>query len=276
MAKAPAKQTGKKTGVLRKAETFSAIEVQQGRSTFYVFKARASQLWSFLSINRRLEKKDEGYQRVLSNARVAAVASHIRSGKPIPNSILVALDGATFDSAAGTLRIPAGTDVGWVIDGQHRLAGAHEATKASAGVRAVDVELLVAAFIGAEENFQIEQFIVVNREAKGVPTALVYDLLKHLPGRKNAAEVATERAAEIANELRLDERSVFHDRIVVTTSPKQGQVSITNFVRKIAPHVNPDRGILKVYTLIEQRKIIENYFVALKDTYPEQWKKAEN
>lgn len=40
-----------------------------------------------LSINRRLEGKDEGYQRVLSNARVAAVANHIRSGHPIPKQI---------------------------------------------------------------------------------------------------------------------------------------------------------------------------------------------
>jgi DGQHR domain-containing protein len=169
-----------------------------------------------------------------------------------------------------------GSDVGWVIDGQHRLAGAHEASSGEGGNKKVDIELSVIAFIGTTENFQIEQFVTVNREAKGVPTALVYDLLKHLPGRKNAGEVATERAAEIANEVRLNKDSVFYQRIVVTTSPRQGQISITNFVRKMSPHVHPDRGILRVYTLPEQRKILENYFDALRITFPEQWRRADN
>jgi DGQHR domain-containing protein len=229
-----------------------------------------------LSINRRLEGKDEGYQRVLSNARVSAVANHIRSGQPIPNTILVGLDAAKFNKRTSNLTIPAGSDVGWVIDGQHRLAGAHEASSGEGGNKKVDIELSVIAFIGTTENFQIEQFVTVNREAKGVPTALVYDLLKHLPGRKNAGEVATERAAEIANEVRLNKDSVFYQRIVVTTSPRQGQISITNFVRKMSPHVHPDRGILRVYTLPEQRKILENYFDALRITFPEQWRRADN
>jgi DGQHR domain-containing protein len=271
-----ARQRGKKTGILKKDIQFSAIEVVQGKHTFYVFKAKSTELWSFLSINRRLEEKDLGYQRVLSSARVSAVASHIRSGNPIPNSLLVALDGATFDNAAGTLTIPSGTDVGWVIDGQHRLAGAHEAATSVVGT-GPDIDLCVVAFLKASEEFQIEQFVVVNREAKGVPTALVYDLLKKLPGKKTSADVAIERAAEIANSLRLDESSVFYNRVVVTSSPQSGrQVSITNFVRKVGPHVHPDRGILKVYTLVEQTKIIENYFEALKETYPDQWRKKDN
>lgn len=275
MAK-PAKQTGKKTGTVKKSVNFKATEVTQGQNKFYMFKAKASELWSMLSINRRLEEKDEGYQRVLSNARVSAVANHIRSGQPIPNTILIGLDGAKYSSRTASITIPAGSDVGWVIDGQHRLAGAHEAAVGEGGVKKVDIELSVIAFLGVTEAFQIEQFVTVNREAKGVPTALVYDLLKHLPGRKNANEIATERAAEIANEMRADKDSVFFQRIVVTTSPRQGQVSITNFVRKVSPHVHPDRGILKVYTLPEQRKILENYFDALRVTFPEQWRKADN
>lgn len=277
MARTPAKQQGKKPGSLKRPASFQAFPVKQGRLTFYVFKAKATQLWRFLSINRRLEEKDVGYQRVLSNARVAAVAAHIRSGKPIPNSLLIALDNAQYDATAGTLTIPAGTDVGWVIDGQHRLAGAHEAAVAAGAAKGTDIELCVIAFLSAVEEFQIEQFITVNREAKGVPTALVYDLLKKLPGKKNANDVANERAAEIANSVRLDESSVFYNRVVVTSSPQSGrQVSITNFVRKVAPHVHPDRGILKVYTLTEQRRIIENYFDALRELYPEQWRKSDN
>ena len=268
--KRPAKQSEKKTGGLKSPINVAAFEVIQGSHRFYVFKLRASTLWKFVSINRRAEEKDEGYQRVLSTSRLEAVARHIIEGNPLPNSVLIALEGATYSPQTSKLKIPSGTDVGWVIDGQHRIAGAHEAANK------VEIDLCVIAFIDVDLEFQIEQFVTINREAKGVPTALVYDLLKHLPARKKPTEVATERAAEIANSLRRGRQSVFGNRIVVTMSPRKGQISITNFVRKVAPHVNPERGILRIYTLPEQERIIDNYFSALKRLFPEQWKKTDN
>ena len=33
---------------------------------------------------------------------------------------------------------------------------------------------------------QVFQFVTINRTAKGVPTSLYYDLLKHLPPSKNS------------------------------------------------------------------------------------------
>lgn len=264
------KHVGVKQGALREAITVSALRVVQGEVVFYVFTIKASELWPIVSINRRSETEDRGYQRVLSQGRVDALANHIKAGRPIPNSVLIALDDASYDLNNKTLTIPNGTDIGWVIDGQHRIAGAHEASSS------LDIELCVCAFEGVDQEFQIEQFITINREAKGVPTSLVYDLLSHLPNRKKPNDVANERAAEIANELRRDEKSVLYNRIVVTQSPSKGKVSITNFVRKVAPHVHPERGTLKVWTLPEQKTIIGNYFAALKKVYPEQWSKSDN
>src|SRR5207248_125753 len=107
-----------------------------------LFKAKASDLYGMLSINRRAEDKDEGYQRTLSLSRVSSIMKHVIKRKPLPGCIIVALEGASFDSAKGALRIPPGKDVGWVIDGQHRLAGAHEAVSSG-----VDIELPVVAFL---------------------------------------------------------------------------------------------------------------------------------
>lgn len=270
MAKRPSKQAGPKVGQLEAAIAVPAIRVTQGDAEFYVFKIKASRLWPMVSINRRSETEDRGYQRVLSNARVEAVANHIRAGRPLPNSILIALDKAKFDEVSGKLSIPAGKDIGWVIDGQHRTAGAHEAADAK------DIELCVFAFVDVDQEFQIDQFVTINREQKGVPTSLVYDLLSHLPNRKKPADVANERAAEIANELRHDPKSALSGRIVVTQSPGKGQISITNFVRKVAPLVHPERGTLKVFTLPEQTQIISNYFGALKEVFSEQWSKSDN
>ncbi|MCZ7595014.1 MAG: DGQHR domain-containing protein [Hyphomicrobium sp.] len=244
------------------------VELQQGDTKLYIFKMKASRLWNLLSINRRDADKETGYQRVLSSARVEAVSSFIAEKNPIPVGIVVSLNEGKFDAAKQALSIPAGHDVGWVIDGQHRLAGAHRAAMAG-----FDIELAVIAFVGLNEDSQIRQFVTINREGKGVPTSLVLDLLKRLP-TKNPADTARERAHDLANELRKDPDSVFYERIAVISSPKSGQISNTNFVRKVAPLVHDDKGILKIYSLVEQEGILENYFRAVRKCFGEEWSKS--
>ncbi len=137
MAKKPAKQSGTKSGHLPTGIRVPALCIKQDDTEFYVFGLKASVLWPMVSINRRSEIEDRGYQRVLSQARVEAVANHIKSGHPLPNSVLIALDKASYDARGRTLTIPSGKDIGWVIDGQHRIAGAHEAAAED------DIELCV-------------------------------------------------------------------------------------------------------------------------------------
>jgi len=40
--------------------------------------------------------------------------------------------------------------------------------------------------------------------------------------------------------LKKDPESPFHGRIVSTIAPKDGQISLTNFVRKVQPHLKSD------------------------------------
>jgi DGQHR domain-containing protein len=262
----PKKQSGRTSAPLR----FQAIELTQSTHKLYVFKAFASVLFSALSINRKTEDKDEGYQRVLSPARVQAITNYIRKNKPIPGSIIVSFESATFEKKDSELKIPAGTDVGWVIDGQHRLAGAAMAAREGS-----DIELPVVAFIGLDESRQIEQFVTINREAKNVPTSLYLDLLRLLPNRK-PADAARERAVDLATQLRKDEDSPFVNRIVVTTSPQSGQISLTNFVRKIAAHVTPDRGILSGFTEREQYAVVSNYYKGLRQVFHKEFDKRDS
>lgn len=269
MKKESATAIAKHSGAVKKPITLSALEVRQSANALYLFKAEASLLYQVLSINRRVEDKDEGYQRALSPSRVRAIANYIKQKRTIPGAIIVSLDSAKFDSKTNTITIPKGSDVGWVIDGQHRLAGAHVA--ASEGF---DVELPVVAFIGLEERRQVEQFVTINREGKNVPTSLYLDLLKVLPFKK-PADAARERATDIGTELRKDEDSPFFERIVVTTSPKQGQISLTNFVRKISPLV-AEKGMLNLYTVREQTAVISNYFAGLRQVFTKEFDKKES
>jgi DGQHR domain-containing protein len=267
----PQAKVKKHIGRITQPLTFSALEVTQADTKLYVFKAKASVLFDSLSINRRIEDKDVGYQRTLSAARVQAITRYIMQKRPIPGAVIVCLDKATFDSKKSEITIPAGTDVGWVIDGQHRLAGAEEASR-----QKTDIELPVVAFLDLSKEKQIQQFVTINKEAKNVPTSLYLDLLRELPASKNPTEIAKERAADLATQLRRDESSPFYERIVVATSPKSGQLSLTNFARKIAPLVIPEKGILGIYTELEQQSVIANYYKGLRQVFPKEFEAKES
>lgn len=115
--------TTKHEGVVKKPLKFASLEIQQGATKLYLFATKASTLYGSFSINRRVVEKDEGYQRTLSISRVEAITRYIADKKkPIPGAIIVCIDTASFNKKDGQLTVPAGTDVGWVIDGQHRLA----------------------------------------------------------------------------------------------------------------------------------------------------------
>src|SRR5207302_1636135 len=112
-------------------------------------------------------------------------------------------------------------------------------------------EVAVVAFLGLDIKEQIEQFIRINKEAKNVPSSLYIDLLKHLPD-KSDTDIAKERSADIANELRKDENSPFFGKIVMIGNPKAGEISLTNFARKIAPLVQRNKGKLSIYSATTQ------------------------
>ena len=240
---------------------FRAIEVRQGSIRFYVFKCKASELWAFSKINQRQEDKDEGYQRVLSHSRVRKLKEFISQDNAIPGAIIVSFDDAQYTKRA--IEIPDREDAAWIIDGQHRAAGAEKAAREGS-----DIEFVVVGFIGLSIEEQTDYFVTINREAIGVPSSLYIDLLKHLPRRKTEKERLEERIADISKELTRDDESVFFQRIVSTTSPKVGQVSLTNFARKIRGILHPSKGLLASHALPAQRKIIENYFAGIKRAFP--------
>jgi DGQHR domain-containing protein len=243
---------------------FPCMVVQQGAFKLACFVAKAKTVWEFVDINQWTEDKVEGYQRALSNARVNTVAKFIDEGNCIPNSVLISLEkGAKLSPGGDYITIPNHDHAGWVIDGQHRLAGAYNSKK--------DIEFVVIAFIDLEPEEQVHQFVTINREAKKVPTSLYYFLLKRLPKNKSEAEMAKEIAVDIANELRENSESPFYRRIV-QSPPKSGEMSITNFVRKVAPLVTDKKGIFHPYGLNEQIGIIDNYFRALKHVFPQFFK----
>jgi len=246
---------------------FPCAKLQQGKHSMYLFSVSAKTLWSLVQIDRRQEDKDKGYQRALSESRVNRIAKYLSAGNAIPGAILISFDKGKESEDGKNLVIQNDSDAGWVIDGQHRLAGAHKAD--------VDVELPVVALLGLNLTQQIDFFVTINREQKGVPASLYYDLLKHLPKTKTEAEAVQERAADLANTLIKDIESPFHQRIVVTTSPKQGNVSLTNVVRKLTPLLKRD-GRLAQFNDEVRAAILNNLYRALEQAFPKEYQRPDS
>lgn len=245
------------------ARSIDAIRVSQKERCFYLFSMRASKLYDLVQINRRSEDKRDGYQRALSPSRVRSISKYIANGGVIPGAIVISLDSGEFDEAASRLQLPAGSNIGWVIDGQHRLAGSFEASEAG-----VDLELAVVAFLKAPIEEQIELFITINREARGVPASLYIDLLKDLPRKKTDKEITDERIADIARRINTDEASPFFQRIIFTRNARAGEISLVNFARILRPHIVRQSGCLGLYTQPEQEGAINNYYRALITAFP--------
>jgi DGQHR domain-containing protein len=244
------------------------IPLKQGDFTFFLFSMPASTLWRLTQINRRSEDKDEGYQRALSNARVRNIAKYVQSGGMLAGCIVVSFDVGSFDKSAKKLRLPDRDNIGWIIDGQHRLAGAHEASS-----KGSELTLPVIGFLGLSLERQVELFITINREARGVPASLYIDLLKDLPKQKTERELTDERIADIARTLDRDELSPFNQKIIFTRTARSGEISLNNFARILRPHISRPGGTISLYTPAEQEGAINNYYKALNVTFPRQFKK---
>ena len=251
----------------RKFLEFPCIKFTQGQHELVLFAVKAKTLWDIVKINTFEEDKEVGYQRVLSPARAQKIGKFIDAGNVLPNSLLISFDGAELKQNGKVLRVPNNPSAGWVIDGQHRLAGAFKAT--------VPLFVPVVAFVGLKLVDQINCFVTINREQRGVPSSLYYELLKQLPNTKSEAEIVQERAADLATLLKNDEESPLHGRIVIQIAPKKGELSLTNFVRKVAPLLK--RGArLATFADEEKAGILNNYFKAFAQVFPKEYDKLDS
>jgi DGQHR domain-containing protein len=241
---------------------FPCVTFEQAGKTLVLFHCTAKILWSIAEVNQRKEDGVKGYQRALSLPRVGKIAQFIDANNYIPTSVLISFSHAKLSRDKTQLTVDNRPDAGWVIDGQHRLAGGNEA--------ATELMLPVVAFTDLSIEDQIKCFVTINKEQRGVSSSLYLELLSSLPGKRNQAEDAKERAVDLAHQLRQDEESPFYGRIVSTTSPQRGELSLTNFVRKIHPLLKPNAR-LAIFSDEKRCGIINAFYKALGQTFPEEY-----
>src|SRR6266498_6066204 len=110
-----------------KKVSFDCIYVKQGKKfELVLFSCEAKKLRRLVEINRRDSNEDKGYQRFLSGSRVSALKRYVENNNPLPSAILITFDNWELNSTKTKITVPDKKNIGWVIDGQHRLEGANE------------------------------------------------------------------------------------------------------------------------------------------------------
>lgn len=194
-----------------------ALKINQGKYEFYMTVIKSNQLEGFCFITRRSEDKEEGFQRLLNKARANLITKYYKNGGAIPSPlILSAKEEAdfTYNPESGEVSFLNQEKIFMVIDGQHRLFGI------SGLEEELDVPVII--FSELEINEEVNLFIDINTNQKGVPSALLLDI-KNLAKKETTTEQKQRELFDVVNNS-----SPLKDKLL-SDSSSSGYISRTAF-----------------------------------------------
>lgn len=271
--------------------SYSCIAISQPIGEFYLTAIPAEVLLSVVTVKeRRLTRNDDGVQRKLNQKRVSEIAMYATDpDATFPTPIILACTSEKIFIEKNSLGFDPGTIIGEVIDGQHRVLGLVEAHKNDAGILSRFV-LPVVVMLDLEPYEKAYVFSTINSKQTPVPRSLIYDLFDLSETRS-----PYKTCHEIARTLNGSESSPFFcglkmlgTRVQETEYLTQGSF-VGNLVKLISKKPQADEISVKSglspspdetlpfrkYWLMDKDEVIvrilENYFGAIRDQFPEQW-----
>ena len=246
---------------------------------------RVADLVTRTRIARRQTFEQSGYQRDASPSRVNALSTSLRS-KSVDLPTAVLLNMRDFDrdrhlavgAGENQLLILGVDDVLFIVDGQHRVEALNKLYREDAEIWA-DYTLPFGCLLGAPELLEMEEFYVVNSNAKSVSTSLAFDLLKQRADMFPAVmEQLTEQGkgwqpvAETLVEA-LSSSPLWLGRIRFPLQPKKDTIVSNNgLATSLKPLLNsPFFGGL---TTENQVKILAVYWEAVRRVLPDAFSDA--
>ena len=168
---------------MTKIKKIKAIVCSQNGKQFYLAAVPSSILKETCFISRREEDPKEGFQRKLNANRAKNIAKYLDSEKGcIPTSLILSAQSDSsiaFDSSNSELSFKVKEKTFLVLDGQHRLYGFFECQK--------DYSIPVVIFKDLKISEEVNLFIDINTNQKGVPATLILDI-KDLAGNQTTLE----------------------------------------------------------------------------------------
>ena len=198
--------------------SFPAIQITQNNKKFYITSLTTSLLKTLAYVLNREDDPIKGFQRLLNQSRAKDIAKYLDENKGVIPSplILSAQSNANFNFDINTSQITFENDKNsfLVLDGQHRLYGMYLSEK--------EYEIPVIIFNNLNTAEEVNLFIDINTNQKGVPTTLLIDI-KNLTGKESQKG---ERQRILFEMLNKD--SVMKGLLLATKS-KLGKISKTTF-----------------------------------------------
>lgn len=226
-----------------------ATEVTHNDYRFYSAVMPGKQLLRSCFVSRRNEDPRQGFNRSLSASRARDIARYLDRGQTIPtNVILSAQPGVRLSYSDGKLSWHAVEEGFLVLDGQHRLFSMNYTQR--------DYSFVVALFDGLSRIDEVQLFIDINTNQKGVPPALLLDI-KQLAGAETDIESQMRR--------------LFDDVSTDMASPLRGQLSASaakpGFLSRVSFNTAVKRRLeagplTDMATPEDQSKLVINYLIA--------------
>ena len=235
-----------------------------------------------------------GYQRTPSQKRVNELSASItRHDVDLPTSVLLSLRGK--DASEVLTKVgPDSYELNldpekasaehqlFVVDGQHRVkALARAMNEDQADI--LNVKIPFVCMIGADEPQEMEQFHVVNSNAKSVPTDLALDLLRARAGQDPSF---AQRIDEGGRKWELDAQGLMQHlatssntwkaRIRLANSAKgQTTVPSASFVKSLRPLLAQPTLFRRIASNEQQSQVIDAYWRAIRRVLPEAFEEPD-
>lgn len=236
-----------------------------------------------------------GYQRNPGEKRVTQLAHGIERRKvDLPTSVLLnlrdvkeedVLEKTGADSYFLRLDPDKASDEHrlFVVDGQHRILALQKALD-DYEANVENIKIPFVCMVGADEMREMEQFHVVNSNAKSVPTDLAFSLMK---ARAEHDPEFAERIEERGRKWEIDAQSLterlvtssntWKDCIRLPNTPK-GETTVPSgsFVRSLKPLLTQSALFQSIKSPEKQVQVIDAYWRAIRRVLPEAFESSSN
>lgn len=226
-----------------------AIKLEQNGHSIYVTTIPIDDLFPCCYVLRRDEDPVDGFQRHLTEKRADNIAAYVEM-KFIPSAIVLAAQpeaNLQYNRQNKSIAFNQVPGAFLAIDGQHRLAGFERCTKCH--------RVLVAICDGLSEQEEVQLFVDINTNQKGVPPALLEDI-KKLTGGETPEEALCR---QFFDQLNQDDKSPLKEKLSAAKSGT-GKISRVTFNRSVKPVLASEALADLPYD--KQYQLLLNYLMA--------------
>lgn len=242
--------------------TVAAIQSRMGGHRYYSFAIEPERLLKMAYVLHRNKANSAlmpTYQRLIKKTRLKRVAQFVDGGGFFPNSIILNIESGRRDlrfesvgkvegeAKLGLLHLPQTYRAAYVIDGQHRLYGYADSTRAGQDL------IPVVAFVNLPRAEQVRMFMQINENQQAVPKNLRNTLNAELLwDSEDLREQVRAMKLRIAQHLGENKRSPLRGRIIIGEDKR----TLTRCITIDAVSRGLDRSrFLGTHTKTEVRKV---------------------